>query len=71
MGDIGKEMGDVMLLSDSDLLSNKVQNHAIDLPIPQILEEGIVKNGIHKRNFAMFHQNITGLTSNKIDDLTI
>ena len=55
MGDIDKEMGDVMLLNDSDLFSNKVQNHAIDPPIPQILEEGIVKGGIHKRNVALFH----------------
>ena len=71
MGNIDKEMGDVMLLNDSDLYSKKFQTHTIDPPIPQILEEGIVKGGIHKRNFAMFHQNFRGLANNKIDDLTI
>ena len=54
-------MGDVMLLNDIDLLRNKVQNHAIDPPIPQILEEGIVKGGIHKRNLALFQQNISSV----------
>lgn len=71
MGDIDKERGDVMLLNDSDLYSYNFQNHIVDPPIPQILEEDIFKGGMLKRNLAMFHQNIRGLAINKIDDLTI
>jgi hypothetical protein len=68
---IDKEMRDVMLLNDSDLYSYNFKNHIVDPPIPQILEEDIFKGGMLKRNLAMFHQNIRGLVSNKIYDLTI
>jgi len=71
MGDIDKAMGEVMLRNESDLHSSKFQNHTIDPPIPQILEEGIDKGRIPKRNLTMFHKNIRGLATNKIDDLTI
>jgi hypothetical protein len=73
MGDIDIEMGDVILHNDKDLysISNKFHNHTLDPPFHQTSEVGIVKGGIHKRNFAMFHQNIRVLANNKIDDLTI
>ena len=57
MGDIDKERGDVMLLNHSDLYCYNFQNHIVDPPIPQILEEDIFKGGMLKRNLAMFHQN--------------
>jgi hypothetical protein len=53
-----------MLLNDSDLYSYNFQNHIVDPPIPQILEEDIFKGGMLKRNLAMFHQNIRGLAIN-------
>ena len=67
MGDLTKELRNDRLLNCGDLNQNKYHDHIIAVPISQISEERLGTKRLSKRDFTMFHQNIRGLTINKID----
>lgn len=69
MGGIIIEIQKENLSNCDDQKSFKCQDHVVDLPTPQILEERLINGRLSKRNFTMFHQNIRGLAINKIDDI--
>jgi len=71
MGGINKEIGNEKLSNCDDQKSYICQDHLVDLPVPQIVEECLINGQLSKRDFNMFHQNIRGLTINKIDDIAV
>ena len=69
MGSISIERQKENISNCDDLKSINCQDHIVDSPTPQILEEHSLNGRLSKRNFTMFHQNIRGFTVNKIDDI--
>jgi hypothetical protein len=71
VGVITKQVEKERLSNYDDPRPYKYQDRVIYLPTSQVSGEHLVNGRLSKRNFTMFHQNIRGLTINKIDDISV
>ena len=71
MEGINKEIGKEKLSNCDDQKSYKSQDHLVDLPVPQIMDECLINCQLSKRDFNRFHQNIRGFAINKTDDIAV